>query len=156
MYLHEEGIKDQKKKERSALMIMGLFLVLIAAFVWGTLKHKGFNTVYFACYILLFAAGVWASKLYLFLTPRRRYGTVKAIKDFRPTQLRVHGGANGTGATYNSVDVTEVTLVLDLDSGGTKEYVFLYRGDLKILKVGVRIGIFRFLRMPVWAKDEKH
>ncbi len=155
MYRHEEGIKDQKRKERKALILMTLFMALLGVFVWGTLKAKGFNTVYFVCYILLFALGMRISKVYLFFTPRRRYGMVKAIKDFRPTQIRAHGGAHGTGATYNSMDVTEVTLVLDLDKGGTKEYVFIYRGDLKILKVGDRIGIFRFLRMPVWAENTK-
>ena len=149
MYLHEEGIKDQKKKERSALMIMGLFLVLIAAFVWGTLKHKGFNTVYFACYILLFAAGVWASKLYLFLTPRRRYGTVVSMSDFEEKHSITNPGtyARRTGQ-YTKMDFT---LELRFENGKTKYFEFEFTGALKDLKAGDSVGIYRFLKMPVQA-----
>ena len=152
MYLHEDGIKDQIKKERISLMLMTALLAFTGLVIWGTLTYSGFNTGYLVCYILLFALSVKLSRVYLFLTPRRKYGTVREIKDYKTTYIRSHGGASGTGATYSGGDFTEVTIVLDFDKGARGEYVFIYRGDLKVLKAGDRIGIFRFLKMPVWAE----
>ncbi|MBQ3196293.1 MAG: hypothetical protein IJB65_07515 [Clostridia bacterium] len=152
MYLHEEGVKDQKRKERRSLIIMGVFSVLIGLSLWLSFKDRGFNTLLLAFHIWLFAFGIYISRFYKFFTPRRRYGTVRELKNYRPTFVRSHGGAVGAGATYSGGEFIEVTVVLDLDNGNTREFVFLHRGDLKTLKVGDRIGIFRFLRMPVWAE----
>lgn len=150
MYNHFEGVADQKRKERAAISILLASTALLGVFVWGTVKYGDFSNAYYGIYFAWFALSVYFSKAYLFFTPRRRYGTVKELKDFKETFIRSHSGA-GKLQTYSGMGVIEVTLVIDFDKGYSKEYRFVYKGDLKILKAGDRVGIFRFLKMPVWG-----
>ncbi len=150
MYNTDEGNVDQITKERNSIIIMGVFLAILAVFITATLNYGNYGVVYYVLYGLIFALGVKISKIYLFLTPRRKFGTVSELKDFKETTYTVNGGA---GKLYGrrSAAITEVTLVIEFDNGKKGEYVFVYKGDLKILKSGDRVGIYRFLKMPVWA-----
>jgi len=150
MYSASEGYADLKRKELFSASMLLLSTLLLGLVVWGTVSFYGVRMVYIAIYVLWFAISVKATKAYLFLTPRRRFGTVTAIKDFKETFIRSNGGANGL-ETYSGMNIIECTITIAFDNGKVRDYVFVYKGDLKILKVGDRVGIFRFLRMPVWA-----
>ena len=153
VYKSADGKADLRRKELKSLILMLVSTAALGVLVWLTVQRYGVRFEYVAIYVLWFAASVVASKVYLFFTPRCRYGTVTAIKDFKPTFIRSSGGASGAGATYSGMDVVECTVTVDFDKGKARDYVFIHRGDLKILKVGDRIGIFRFLKMPVWETD---
>ncbi|MBQ7048944.1 MAG: hypothetical protein IJN86_08345 [Clostridia bacterium] len=153
MYLAEEGKADLRKKERLSAIIMLISTAVLVLFIWVTVSRYEVSGPYVGVYVLWFALSVYFTKAYLFLTPRKRYGTVTAIKDFKAVYIRSHGGAAGTGATYHGMDVVECTLTIAFDKGKVRDFVFVYKGDLKILKVGDRVGIFRFLRMPVWEEN---
>ena len=148
MYNSAEGKRDQFVKERNSAIIMLASTALLGVFIWATLSYGNFNNAYFVIYSVWVAVSLWLSKAYMFFTPRRRYGVVKEIKDYKETWIRAHGGA-GRLETYSGAAITEVTLRIAFDTGVEREYEFVYRGDLKKLQVGDRIGIFRFLKMPV-------
>ncbi len=152
MYSAEEGRADLRRKELSSAIIMLISTAVLSLFIWGTASRYGVSVPYVGVYVLWFALSVYFTKAYLFLTPRRRFGTVTAIKDFKETFIRSHGGAAGGGQTYSGMAAVECTITIAFDSGKVRDFVFVYKGDLKILKVGDRVGIFRFLRMPVWEK----
>lgn len=151
MYTNEEGKADQIRKERFSLIAMLLSTMLLFAFIYGTLNYGGFNKVYLVIYIVWFALSVKFTRVYLFFTPRRKCGTVKEIKDFVETHYTANGGA---GILYgrHSAPITECLLVVDHDNGKVGEYRFVFKGDFKILKAGDRVGIYRFLKMPVWEQ----
>lgn len=149
MYENHEGIKDQVFKERKSLILMVVSSVLLGLFVVLTVNYGNFNNAYFAVYAVWFGLSIWFSKSYLFLTPRRRYGTVKEIKNFKETYYTTAGGG-GRMYQRGSTAIIEVDLIIEFDNGSSKEYKFVYKGDMKLLTVGDRIGIFRFLKMPVW------
>ena len=155
MYKNYEGNRDQFVKERNSLITMAVSCILLGIFMWSTIKYSRFSNTYYALYVAWFVISVIVSKVYMFFKPRRRFGTVKAIKNFRQTQIRAHGGACGTATTYAAAEVTEVTLGIDFDNGSYGEFVFVYKGDLKILEIGDRVGIYRFLRMPVWENSTR-
>lgn len=85
MFENEEGKREQFSKERMSIILMLVSLVFLGLFVFLTLNYGNFNDVYYAVYALWFGLSVWFSKAYLFLTPRRRYGNVKEITNFKTT-----------------------------------------------------------------------
>lgn len=152
MYNSYEGKRDLFVKELSAVIIMFLSTAALAFFVWGTVSRYGVNTAYCAIYLLWFALSVYFTKAYLFLTPRKRYGTVTAIKDFKEAWYRPNKGDGGY-FMYKGHSITQCTITVAFDGGKEGDFVFVYKGDIKILKLGDRVGIFRFLKMPVWETD---
>ena len=74
---------------------------------------------------------------------------MKEIKSFKETYYTTAGGGVRMYQRESTV-IIEVDLIIEFDNGSSKEYKFVYKGDMKILNVGDRIGIFRFLKMPVW------
>jgi len=152
MYKAEEGRADLRRKELSSTIIMLISTAVLSLFIWATVSIYGVSVPYVGVYVLWFALSVYFTKAYLFLTPRKRYGTVTDIKDFKEAFIRSHGGANGL-ETYSGMGVVECTLTIAFDNGKEGDFVFVYKGDLKTLKVGDRVGIFRFLRMPVWETN---
>lgn len=148
MYNAAEGKADQKIKETFSLVAMLVSTIALGLLVWGTVARYGLTLPYLCVYLLWLGISIKATRLYMFLTPRRRYGTVTAIKDFKETQYTANGGA---GRLYGrrSAPITECTITVTFDSGREGDFVFVYKGDLKTLKIGDRVGIFRFLRMPV-------
>ncbi|MBR6594105.1 MAG: hypothetical protein IKK83_02825 [Clostridia bacterium] len=153
MYKAEEGRADLRRKEMLSAAIMLISTAVLSLFVWATVSKYGVSVPYVGVYVLWFALSVYFTKAYLFLTPRCRFGAVTDIKNFKVVYIRSHGGAAGTGATYSGAEAVECTLTIAFDSGKVSDLVFVYKGDLKTLKVGDRVGIFRFLRMPVWETD---
>lgn len=152
MYSAEEGKADLRRKELSSGIIMLISTAVLGLIVWGTTSRYGFSAPYVIVYALWFALSVYFTKAYMFFIPRKRFGTVTAIKNFKETQYTENGGA---GRLYGRVGcaITECTLTIAFDGGKVRDFVFVYKGDLKILKVGDRVGIFRFLRMPVWETN---
>ena len=153
MYRLEEGNADLKRKELARGIIMLVSTVVLSLFIWATTSRYGMSAPYVGVYILWFAISIYCTKAYLFLTPRKRFGTVKAIKDFKGAFIRKNSGASGAGTNYSGAEVVVCTLTVAFDNGKESDLDFVYRGDLKILKPGDRIGIFRFLKMPVWETN---
>lgn len=155
MYKAEEGRADLRRKEIASIVIMFISTAVLLLFIRATVYVYGVSVPYLGVYVLWFAISVYFTKGYLLLTPRKRFGTVTAIKDFKETFIRSSAGASGAGVTYSGMNVVECTLTVAFDNGKVRDFVFVYKGDLKILKVGDRVGIFRFLRMPVWETNPK-
>ena len=144
MYEFDIAVNEQKKKELYSVFKFAVYIILLSLFIYFT----DFKAVYYGSYIALFAFCIKLSGIYLFFTPRRRYGTVRAINGFKENVLpKVSGtgGVHGSGVVY----VMDCTVTVEFDNGKQKDYFFTYQGELKTLKLGDRIGIFRFLKMPV-------
>lgn len=154
MYSVEEGNADLRRKELFSVVMMLLSTAVLGLFIWVTVSRYGFSKPYAFIYVLWFALSVYFTKIYLFLVPRKRYGTVTAIKDFKETWYRRDKGNGGYGK-YAGHIITECTLTVAFDNGKAGDFVFVYKGELKTLKIGDRVGIFRFLRMPVWETNPK-
>ncbi len=151
MHNTDEGIKIQATKERNSVIIMSLFLAALAAVVWGTLTYGNFSNLYYVIYVGLLVLGVAVSKIYLFFVPRRRYGVVKNITNISDAYMP--GNKNGGTSVINGFlweRITMCTVVVDFDNGKNGSFDCVYKGDLKLLKAGDRVGIYRFLKMPVW------
>ena len=153
MYKAEEGRADLRRKELSSAIIMLISTAVLLLFIWATVSRYGASVPYVGVYVLWFALSVYFTKAYLFLTSRKRFGAVTAIKDFKETFIRSSAGASGAGVTYSGMNIVECTLTIAFDNGKEGDFVFVYKGDLKTLKVDDRVGIFRFLRMPVWETN---
>lgn len=149
MYKPDEANRVQFQKERNTVIIFTAFLALLVLFIYFSYNYDGFSPLYYVIYVSLFALIVYISSVYVFFKKRRSLGTVTEIKNFKNTHYR---GMGGSGQAYTSwAEIIEVTVNVRFDNGKEKEFVFVYKGDVKILKVGDRIGIYRFLKMPVWA-----
>ena len=145
----EEDKVVQKRKERLSLCAMSACMVLLGLVIWATVARYGVKVSNVIVYILLFALSFRYTGFFRFLTPRRRYGIVKDIKISRGMyvpKVSGTGGFHGSGVTY----VMDCTVVITFDNGKEREFDFVYDGAIKKLKLGDRIGIFRFLKMPVW------
>ena len=154
MYSAEEGNTDLRRKELFSIATMLISTAVLVLFIWATVSRYGLSKPYLVVYVLWFVLSVYYTRIYLFLTPRKRYGTVTAIKDFKETFYRRDKGNGGNGK-YAGTAVTECTLTIAFDKGKTGDFVFVYKGDLKRLKIGDRVGIFRFLKMPVVETELK-
>ncbi len=154
MYSVEEGNDDLRRKELFSITTMLISTAVLAIFIWATVLRYGISGPYVVIYALWFFLSLRYTRGYLFLTPRKRYGTVTAIKDFKETQYSENGGA-GRRYQRRYAIITECTLSVAFDGGKTGDFVFVYKGELKKLNLGDRIGIFRFLKMPVWETNPK-
>ncbi len=150
MYEHSVAVTEQKKKERGAFVKFGLCAALLGLFMWLTWSKLEESRIYYGIYVVLFVLALKASEIYLFLTPRRLYGTVVSLKDFEEKTSIINPGtyAHKVGQYTR----TSFSLIVKLDNGKLKCYDYEFKGALKNLKVGDRVAIFRFLKMPVMGE----
>lgn len=151
MYNREEGIKEQIKAERRSILMFFVFLLALALFIFLTANKLQDGKIYYGIYIVAFFFIIKYSRVYCFFSPRRRYGTVVSMSDFEEktsiTNPKTY--AHKTGQ-YTK---TEFTLEVQFDNGKIKYFVFEFTGAVKYLKVGDSVGIYRFLKMPVYIKQ---
>lgn len=151
MYGKEEGAREQVKAERKSILMFMALTVVLGALVFFTAGKLADNKAYGAIYIVAFFFVFKFTRVYCFFMPRRRYGTVVSLSDFKEKTSITNPGtyARRTGQ-YTK---TDFTLEVQLDNGTTKYFEFEFIGAVKDLKVGDRVGIYRFLKSPVRASD---
>ncbi|MBQ3195492.1 MAG: hypothetical protein IJB65_03395 [Clostridia bacterium] len=149
MYNREEGIREQIRAERKAVILFFVLMLALGAFVVLTAGKSEDDKIYYGIYAVAFFFIIKYTRVYCFFLPRRRYGTVVSMSDFEEKHSITNPGtyARRTGQ-YTKMDFT---LELRFENGKTKYFEFEFTGALKDLKAGDSVGIYRFLKMPVRA-----
>lgn len=149
MYNREEGIREQIRAERKAVILFFVLMLALGAFVVLTAGKSEDDKIYYGIYAVAFFFIIKYTRVYCFFLPRRRYGTVVSMSDFEEKHSITNPGtyARRTGQ-YTKMDFT---LELRFENGKTKYFEFEFTGALKDLKAGDSVGIYRFLKMPVQA-----
>ncbi len=149
MYNKEEAIREQIRAEKKAVLMFFALMLALAAFVALTAGKLEDGKIYYGIYVVAFFFIIKHTRIYCFLTPRRRYGTVVSMSDFEEKHSITNPGtyARRTGQYVK----TDFTLEVRFKNGKTKYFEFEFTGALKDLKVGDSVGIYRFLKMPVQA-----
>ncbi len=87
------------------------------------------------------------SKIYLFLTPRKKCGEIINL-DVRVVNQRNHPGAIG-GEHYSTHIFSEVVIDIETKDKKIISKVFPYKGSNRMLHIGDQIAFVRFSDYPV-------
>ncbi len=148
MYEYFSGVNEQKKRERNSVIKFAVYNAVLASVIYFSYNSERFIELYYGIYALLFVLGIVFSKMHLFLKPPRRYGQVVAMNNFKVAHslVTIYADTHKSGILSNNY----FTVELLLDNRKIVSYEFEFKGEIQKLKIGDRIGIFRFLKMPVW------
>lgn len=147
MYNEQEAKKEQIKAERKSIIVFFALLAVIGVLLALTASKLSDNKAYYAIYIVAAFFAVKLSRVYCFLLPRRRYGTVVSLSGFEEKTSIINPKTySGRTGQYTK---TVFTLAVKLKNGKTKFYEFEFTEGTKKLKVGDAVGIYRFLKSPV-------